>query len=29
MNEDLCLAEIFDFLNAREEDLRKKHAGKG
>lgn len=29
MNEDLCLAEIFDFLNAREEDLRKKNARNG
>lgn len=29
MNEDLCLAELFDFLDAREEDLRKKSAGKG
>jgi len=28
MNEDLCLAEIFDYLNAREEDLRKKNARK-
>lgn len=28
MNEDLCLAEIFDFLDAREKDLRKKNAGK-
>lgn len=28
MNEDLCLAEIFDYLNAREESLRKKNAGK-
>lgn len=29
LNEDLCLAEIFDYMNAREEMLRKRDAGKG
>lgn len=28
MNEDLCLAEIFDFLNAREEMLRQRDAAR-
>lgn len=28
LNEDLCLAEIFDFLDAREEMIRKRDAHK-